>query len=226
MKNKKYHDFFLILKNMAMQKLVSKIFYYNTLNNIRKHSHTLIEYNSHAFLSKRSFNNAKFGVCDPYEQNKIPLDKEECNKYLKSLNNWEILEFKKLDSEPPYTPKFHTSSNPPNSNGCTSNGCNKQACCQNTNVNDVDSAAKPSSKNVRKFLGGNVLRREFRFRTIEMGQEFIEFINNVSINQNHQPYRCIADISRGYGHVMIELYTPFLSIVLIFIYYFCRGVEL
>lgn len=89
--------------------------------------------------------------------------------------------------------------------------------------------------NARRFKGGLTLRREWRFRTVQAGVDFIEQIKIIATNGTiytnwirylriyflvldwhlisfhspvgHPPYRVILDASRGYGHVVVELYT-------------------
>lgn len=88
-----------------------------------------------------------------------------------------------------------------------SSSTSSSASCSAAAAVAVPSIVSGAGANARRFKGGLMLRREWYFRTVSSGVDFVQQIKIVATNQGHQPYRAVLDASRGYGHVVCEFYT-------------------
>ena len=164
--------------------------------------------------------------CDPFDQKGKPIAIDEAIEHAKKLTNWIIHEYD-AGQEPIYEPMYAILSEKEsrfmqnekvgekqNERECESfNACENKNCCKISlplERDDRKQSNRPALGS-KKFKGGLLLRREFRFKKVDAANDFIIMVKQIQENQSHEPFRVFLDTSRGYGHVMIELYTPFLG---------------
>jgi hypothetical protein len=150
--------------------------------------------------------------CDPYEQGGKPLPRADCDSFLARLDMWKILDLAPAAAPPPIQPNFATGPPPPASagdaskkasiaGGCGSSSCacaaaSLTACSSSASTVSTAAPAAPSAPaasaaspvtgsgaNARRFKGGLVLRREWLFRTVQAGMDFVEQIQIISTNR-------------------------------------------